>query len=419
LGRRADVIQVAVTIAMSHGYLEYLRLQQQQQQQHQHGIITPAIPEPPSPIAIQLACPYAVPAAAAPSAAAPSAASLKVKHSRSSKKKGRFIIKPSDSDDPRAVKVSVTDLSPDFKPVATNVFHVLGYSTRNVVLARMGGDGTVRADIANIDMLPPKTVKEMKSATSKKGAGQKLATEVCAFTEDDFLECNLNVPGGSIPGYVCTKDGPLFGKTCDHEMMESLVLMVTYSRRSSCGSYLFHVLSEVLAIGDPTFFLPLPQVNWLHPNRGRCRETNTDRLSECLLHPSARRAFGNQPVRYVGSAKLVAGMMTASPSLLGDCKEALELMRLVVGAPVTRKLGNFIVCTNQKSVPWDKAILCLCHVELFGGEEAALVKRLDCNRCRKSATPDAKSGGKKRSSSGGGGKKAKATKKKNERATVL
>ena len=248
-------------------------------------------------------------------------------------------------------------------------------------------------------MLPPKTLKAFKSASAMTGAGQHNAADAQTLRECDILKCGLKVPGGtSIEGYVCVKEGPLFGKTCDATMMQSLVLVVSYWRRSR--NYMFHVESELLDTSEPPAYLPLADVNWLSTARGRCRETNTARLNECLLGESSRRAFGNRTVAFGGVQKLIAGMMVASPLLTEDYNGALGLTRKVVGAAKTRDIGRFVVCTNQQSAPWGTSVQCFCHLELDGGVDSALLKKLDTRtRCLESMKPSGKSGGKKRSNS--------------------
>jgi hypothetical protein len=138
--------------------------------------------------------------------------------------------------------------------------------------------------------------------------------------------------------------------------------------------------------------------------RGRCREASAARLNDCLFGESSRRAFGNRTVAFEGAQKLIAGMMVASSSLPADCNGALGLMRQVVGAAETRDIGRFVVCTNQQSDPWGKSVQCLCHLELEGGVDSALLKKLDTRtRCLESKKPRGESGGKKQNQQEGEG----------------
>jgi hypothetical protein len=214
-------------------------------------------------------------------------------------------------------------------------------------------------------------------------------------------------------------------------MMQSLVLMVSYWQRSR--SYMFHAKSELLDTSEPPTYLPLSRVNFLDPVRGRCRETSTARLNECLFGESARRPFGNRTVAFGGVQKLIVGIMVAASSLPEECNGALGLMRKVVGAAETRDIGKFVVCTNQQSAPWGKSVQCLCHLELEGGVDSALVKKLDtrtrCLEAKKASSAaalltfslaDGKSGGKKRSSSSSssGGSKTTKTAKEQAKSTM-
>jgi len=383
-----------------------------------------SIPTLPSPIAAQEAAAHAPPppqpatgkkAGALAAAIVATTAAPKKKAFRSSQKI-RFVIKPRDSDeDSRVVKVSVTDLSPDFEEGETRICNVIGQSDQHAVLAWRDASGNVRADISDLSMLPPKTLKQCKTATAMTGVGQEISSEIQTLAEEDFLKCGLRVPGGCVEGYVCTKKGSLFGKTCDATMAESLVLMATFWRQKN-GLYMFRVRFEPLNTREPAEYLPLSDVDWLHPTQGRCRESPErlrECLHECLLGDSARRSFGNRTVAFKGAPSFMAAMMASSPQS-EECAEALELTRLVVGAAGARdEVGNFIVCTNQQSAPWDeKSVHCLCHVELEGGVDRALVKKLDSRpRCLESKKYHAKSGGAKRSRGGGGNVKRTNTKK--------
>jgi len=324
----------------------------------------------------------------AATAAAPVVAASSNVRLKSASTRGMFLIKPHPSPEPRVVKVSVTDLVGGESLSAAQVMIVIGIAGEHAALGWRSDNGDGNADIVHISMLPGLTIKQVKSATRQTGANQLRASNKEALGYDDFEECILNVPTGRTKGFVCIKTGPLYGRTCDETMMESLVLMVSFWKRNNGGAYMFHVKSEPLDLAAA--LIPVERISYLSKALGRIRETNHQRFHACMQGEASRRPFGDRVVAFAGVGKLVAGMMDAAATDNNEIKSALELTRLVLGAKPTREIGSFVVCTNQQSEKWGESVTCFCHVELYGG--TAVKGKDQRTRCKEASKRRAKNG---------------------------
>jgi hypothetical protein len=127
-----------------------------------------------------------------------------------------------------AVKVMLVVVDAGGERESKTECYVLGMSNVSVALGWEDSVGVVHVDTAEPLDLPARTRQKIISMTTRKGCDQAIMEIEITFSDHDFRECEVTLPGGILHNaHVITKDCPLFGKTCDSDMKATLICCVT------------------------------------------------------------------------------------------------------------------------------------------------------------------------------------------------
>lgn len=271
-----------------------------------------------------------------------------LKHSQTvtETKKSRVHVELSEEDHYRLIKVSVKVYNESFTAHEEYRCTVLGLTKQgHAVFFDIDATQMPRIWTADQSLVPKKLSSLVKRRANK--ASKAAKGGLSGFLVSDFQACGLQATSGGVVQqgcFVITKEGPLFGKACDEEMMLRLIQTLTFSKVLCNHSYKFVEIRELLKPTASQTHLPLAQLAVLSAARGITRASNFDLIRQ-LLVPGAYRLYGNQPVFYASEKRL--GNFQVSIHSDEHVRLAVDVAMFAFGCEVRIAAGAFISCSNQ------------------------------------------------------------------------